>query len=130
MELDIRAGKRVLYKKNGSSWLVGEIGGGNASITENGLYLPIWTKNTKNDCTLVNIKDIFLEAVEVQPWIKDYSESYMTKEKYLAFIESEDFDKAHETAYFSDGDYCYYPVSKFSRNWIEKQPFDFIVRSD
>ena len=27
-------------------------------------------------------------------------------------------------------EYVYYPVSKFSKGWIEKQPFDYIVRND
>ena len=52
----------------------------------------------------------------------------MTKEDYINFIKSEEFERAQENAYFTDGEYIYYPVSKFSKSWIEKQPFNYIVR--
>ena len=54
----------------------------------------------------------------------------MTKEDYIIFTESEDFERARENAYFTDGEYVYYPVSKFSKSCIEKQPFEYVVRSD
>ena len=49
---------------------------------------------------------------------------------YIKFIESDEFDKRLENACVSDGEYGYYPVSKYSRQWLEKQPFDYIVRGD
>ena len=131
MELNIHAGMRVLYKKNGSNWLIGEMGGGNASITEHGLFLPIWSINKEEtDCTLININDIFFDAVKLDDWVKDYPQYYMTKEEYIKLTQEEDFDRQRENAYVTDGEYIYYPVSKFSKSWIEKQPFDYIVRSD
>ena len=131
MELNIHAGMRVLYKKNGSNWLIGEMGGGNASITEHGLFLPIWSINKEEtDCTLININDIFFDAVKLDDWVKDYPQYYMTKEEYIKLTQEEDFDRQRENAYVTDGEYMYYPVSKFSKSWIEKQPFDYIVRSD
>ena len=48
----------------------------------------------------------------------------------IKLTEEEDFDRQRENAYVTDGEYMYYPVSKFSKSWIEKQPFDYIVRSD
>ena len=132
MELNIRAGMRVLYKKNSSNWLIGEIGGGNAAINEDGLFLPIWSgKNNlsnEHDCTLVNVNDIFLDAAPLDESIKMYKEYFMTKDEYINFIESDEFEKNIENAHFSDGEYIYYPVSKYSKSWIEKQPFDYIVR--
>lgn len=142
MELNIRAGMRVLYKKNGSNWLVGEISNGTASINENGLYLPIWAEHelekvhSKNytwdepDCSLININDIFFDAFPLEDWVKDYPKYFMTKEDYIKFIESDEFDRHLENACVSDGEYGYYPISKYTRAWIEKQPFKYVVRSD
>jgi hypothetical protein len=128
MELNIRAGMRVLYKKNNSNWLVGEIGGGNAALDENGLYLPIWTMTDKSDCTLVNINDIFFDAHIVDDTWKDYN-ILLTKNEYIKIIEEEEnFIKSIERAYVSDGEYYYYPITKFNRTWLEKQPFDYVVR--
>ena len=52
----------------------------------------------------------------------------MNKEQYIQWIESEEFERNLEHAYVSDGEYVYYPVSKYNKTWIEKQPFEFIVR--
>ena len=56
--------------------------------------------------------------------------SFCAKEEYIELIESEDFDRQSESAYVSDGEYGYYPVSKFTKNWLEKQPFDYIIRGE
>lgn len=134
MELNIRAGMRVLYKKNSSNWLIGEIGGGNATINEDGLFLPIWSEknnsSNEHDCTLVNVNDIFFDAKPLDSYLKDYDDMFMPKEEYIKIIERDDenFVKALEQAYVSDGEYYYYPITKFNRTWIEKQPFDYVVR--
>ena len=142
MELDIHAGKRILYKKNNNSWNVGELALAQAQLKADGLFLPVYPQELfyiihSNSYTwdepeyiYVNINDIFLEAMPLEDWMKDYSEYFMTKEQYADFVESEDFDKATENAYVSDGEYYYYPVSKYTRNWIEKQPFKYIIRSN
>lgn len=132
MALDIYAGKRVLYKNGNSGWLIGTIMEGQANITPLGIFIPIIPKgvNPDEEYHYAEINNIFLEAYPLDDWVKDYSQYYMTKEEYLNFIESEDFERARENAYFTDGEYIYYPVSKFSKNWIEKQPFEYIVRSD
>ena len=142
MDFNIHAGMRVLYKKNGSNWRVGELGAGHACINKDGLYLPIFDKDEfdrlhskewdweEPENVLTNINDIFFDATELDDWVKDYPKYFMKKEEYIKFIESDEFEKAQENAYFTDGEYVYYPVSKYSRNWIEKQPFDYIVRSD
>lgn len=124
MEFDIHAGKRVLYKVNGH-WNVGQLEAGAAVLDKNGLYLPIVNRQD-----YVNINDIFFDAVPVNDYIKDYKEYFMTREEYIQFIESEDFVKNIENAYVSDGEYMYYPVSKYNKNWIEKQPFKYIVRNN
>ena len=138
MELNIRAGMRVLYKHNNSNWLIGRLRPGAAVMTDNGLYLYVWTNDTVAEgdkdedeyVASVNINDIFFDAVKLDDWIKDYPQYFMTKEDYIKLTQEEDFDRQRENAYVSDGEYMYYPVSKFSKSWIEKQPFDYVVRGD
>ena len=135
MELDIHEGKRVLYKHDGQ-WHVGTLTEAhNTVLTQKGLYLTIipiefgdkdWTEVPFMHDAEIN--DIFLDAMPLDDYLKDYSNIFMTKEEYIDFIESEDFIKATEQAYVSDGEYYYYPISKYNKNWIEKQPFDYVVR--
>jgi len=132
MELDIHEGKRVLYKHNGQ-WKVGELTEAhNTKLTNKGLYLSIIPKEfIGQDASYLHdaeINDIFLDATPVEDYWRDYKDIFMTKEEYIKFIESEDFIKASEQAYVSDGEYYYYPISKYNKNWIEKQPFEYVVR--
>jgi len=132
MKLDIHAGKRVLYKNGNSGWLVGTLQETkSAEVNEQGVWLPVIPKDTdsKKEIHWAEINNIFLEAFPLDDWVKDYPQYYMTKKEYIVFMESEDFERARETAYFTDGEFIYFPVSKYSKNWIEKQPFDYIVRS-
>ena len=136
MKLDIYAGKRVLYKHQ-NQWHIGELSSDmHPEINEKGLYLFIvpyeYIGLTGEDVPFTHdaeINDIFLDAKPVEDYWKDYKNIFMTKEEYLNFIENdEDFIKALEQAYVSDGEYYYYPITKFSRAWIEKQPFKYVVR--
>lgn len=141
MEFDIRAGKRVLYRKN-NNWNIGELAQGSAKLDTEGLYLPIYPQEVfpqlhsssytwdEIEYTYANINDIFFDAIQLEDWIKDYKEYFMTKDEYIKFIESDEFEKNLENAFVSDGEYYYYPVSKYNKIWIEKQPFEFIVRSN
>ena len=134
MELNIRAGMRVLFKWKNSNWKTGYISEGSADVEKDGLYIPIITKSAPEEegCEAyqIEINDIFFDAIKLDDWIKDYPQYFMTKEDYIKLTEEEDFDRQRENAYVTDGEYIYYPVSKFSKSWIEKQPFDYIVRSD
>lgn len=131
MALDIYAGKHVLYKNGNSGWLVGTLQETKAAeVNEQGVWLPVIPKDVKDEIHWAEINNIFLEAFPLDDWVKDYPKYYMTKKEYIAFTENEDFERARETAYFTDGEYVYYPVSKFSKSWIEKQPFEYVVRSD
>lgn len=131
MKLDIRANKRVLYKNGNNGWLVGTlINSSIAEVNEQGLWLPVKPINNPDETHWAEINNIFLESMPLDNWITNYSEYYMTKEQYIQFINSEGFNRRLENAYFSDGEYIYYPVSKFSESWIMKQPFDHIVRYD
>lgn len=131
--LDICEGKRVLYKHKGQ-WCVGKLTEAhNTKLTEDGLFLSIIPREffSTDDIPYLHdaeINDIFLDAFEILDYFKD-SEYLMTKEDYIALIESEDFDRRFETAYVSDGEYGYYPISKFTKNWLMKQPFDYVIRS-
>ena len=126
MELDIRAGKRILYKLNGK-WNVGELAQANAYV-DKGLFLPIIRKED-TDYLMVEINDIFLESKPVEDWMRQYG-YLMTKDEYIEHIQSEDFDHKLETGYVSDGEYYYYPVGSYNKTWLMKQPFDYIVRND
>lgn len=131
MALDIYAGKHVLYKNGGSGWMIGTIKETNsAEVNSSGVWIPIVPDKFEDEIHWAEINNLFLDAMPINEWIKDYPEYYMTKEDYITFIDSEDFERAREQAFFTDGEYIYYPVSKYSKNWIEKQPFDYIVRSN
>ena len=133
MELNIYAGKRILYKHDGQ-WLVGLLSRRKPNITAKGLYLFIVPKEfmelEDKDTPFVHdaeINDIFFEAQPVEDWMRQYH-NLMTKEEYIAFIESEDFERNLEQAWVSDGEFYYYPISKYTKNWLEKQPFEYVVR--
>lgn len=130
MERNIHAGMRVLYKQGNSNWMIGTIMEGNAEINTSGIYIPIIPKGqtAEEEIHYTELNNLFTDAVQLNDWVKDYKEYYMTKEEYIQFIESEDFNKALENAYVTDGEYMYYPVSKYTKTWIEKQPFDYITR--
>jgi hypothetical protein len=138
MKLDIHAGKRVLYKDaNGGGWQVGEIDLQPAIVNNKGVWFSIIPREfigkpeEEIDYThLAEINDIFLDAIPLEEWLKSYKEYFMTREEYIEFVQSENFEKAYENSYVSDGEYIYYPVSKYTKNWIEKQPFDYIVRGE
>lgn len=137
MNLDIHAGKRVLYKDGGSGWLIGEIDAQPAEVNEKGVWLAIipqqFIGKPANEIEYVKyseINQIFTETTELDQGVKFYPEYYMKKDKYIEFMESDDFERASENAYFTDGEYVYYPVSKYSKGWIEKQPFNYIVRGN
>ena len=135
MELNIRAGMRVLYKHDGK-WNVGELADSqSAVVNEKGLFLYIIPKDfigmPYKDIPYLHdaeINDIFLEAHIVDESWKDYN-ILLKKDEYIKIIEEEEsFIKSIEKAYVSDGEYYYYPITKFNRTWLEKQPFDYVVR--
>lgn len=129
MDLKIHKGMRVLYKHNGQ-WEVGELTEiHNTILTDKGLFLSIISNASHESIHEVELNDIFFEAKPVEDWMAQYG-YLMPKEKYIEFIQSEDFDKNIEHAYVSDGEYYYYNVNKYSEQWLNKQPFDFIVREE
>lgn len=128
MNLNIHAGMRVLYKRD-NVWTAANLPTGSAELNSKGLWIPIIPVDT-DEMEYAEINSLFLDAFQINEWYKAYSDYFMTKEEYINFIESDEFDKQLENAYVSDGDYGYYPVSRYNRNWIEKQPFDYIVRGE
>lgn len=133
MDLKIHKGMRVLYKHNGQ-WEVGELTEvQNTVLTDKGLFLSIipseFIGGTAPYYHDAELNDIFFEAKPVEDWMTQYG-YLMPKEKYIEFIQSEDFDKNIEHAYVSDGEYYYYNVNKYSEQWLNKQPFDYIVREE
>ena len=134
MDLKIHNGMRVLYKHNGQ-WCVGKLTNQmSPELNEKGLFVFVIPKDYMDTEEVpylhdVEINDLFLEAVPVEDWMSQYG-YLMPKEKYIEFIQSEDFDKNIEHAYVSDGEYYYYNVNKYSEQWLNKQPFDYIVREE
>lgn len=134
MDLKIHNGMRVLYKHNGQ-WCVGKLTNQmSPELNEKGLFVFVIPKDYMDAEEVpylhdVEINDLFLEAVPVEDWMSQYG-YLMPKEKYIEFIQSEDFDKNIEHAYVSDGEYYYYNVNKYSEQWLNKQPFDYIVREE
>lgn len=135
MELNIRAGMRVLYKHD-NKWNIGELAySQNTVVNEKGLFLYIIPKEfigmPEKDIPYLHdaeINDIFFEAHIVDEAWKDYN-ILLKKDEYIKIIEEEEsFIKSIEKAYVSDGEYYYYPITKFNRTWLEKQPFDYVVR--
>lgn len=129
MENKIHAGMRVLYKQGGNNWLVGTIHKGEAEVNEQGVWIPIVPKGLtwEEQIDYAEINNIFTDGVEVEDWMKS---SLLTKEEYIKITQEEDFHRSTEAAWVSDGEYYYYPISKFSDTWIMKQPFDYILRNN
>ena len=129
MELNIRAGMRVLYKQGNSNWMTGTIYNGTGEINEQGLWIPIIPLGAtwEDEIHYAEINQIFLDATPLDNWMK---ERLIPKNKYIEFINGEDFDKHLEQAWVSDGEYYYYPISKYNEIWINKQPFDYVIRSE
>lgn len=137
MGTGLHAEQRVLYKDGNSGWLVGTICRGKAEVNERGVWLPIipieFATMEPDEVPYIHhaeINNIFSDATKVEDWMKDYPEYFMTKEAYADFVESEEFNKSLEISYVCDGDYYYYPISKYTRSWIEKQPFKYVIRRD
>ena len=131
METNIRAGQRVLYKDGGSSWLVGIVDRGNAEVNEQGVWIPIiplqFTSMAREDVPYIQhaeIGNLFTDSHPVEEWMNKF-----TKEEYIQFMKEDGFEKAIESAWVSDGEYYYYPVSTYTEKWINKQPFNYIIRS-
>ena len=132
METKIHAGQRILYKDGNSGWLVGIIDNGNAEVNEQGIWIPIvplrFADMAREDVPYIQyaeLNNLFTEGQPVEDWMKPY---LIEKEDYIKIINSEDFERALEEAWVSDGEYYYYPVSTYTEKWIDKQPFTYIMR--
>lgn len=133
METKIRAGQRVLYKDGNSGWLVGIVKQGYAEVNEQGVWIPIiplrfidMEEDNVPYIQYAEINTLFTEGQPLDEWMKPM---LLNKEEYIQFIKSEDFERAMENAWVSDGEYYYYPVSTYTENWVNKQPFNYILRS-
>lgn len=131
--INIHAGQRILYKHIGQ-WKIGELDTIPPIINDKGVFFYIipyeFIGKPHNEVKYVDdaeINNLYLEAKPVEEWMREYKQ-LITKDEYLQIIQEEDFDKNGETAYVSDGEYYYYPINKFTEQWLNKQPFDFIVR--
>lgn len=132
MEINIRAGQRVLYKDGNSGWLVGIIDNGDAEVNEQGLWLPIiplrFADMEPDEIPYIQyaeINNVFLDGRPLDGWMRP-----MSKADYIKFVQSEDFERNLENAWVCDGEYYYYPVSTYTENWLNKQPFSYILRSE
>lgn len=121
MEFNAYAGQRVLYKINGHNWKVGTLV--DASFEEEGLYFSIHDLDNENYNISVPINNIFFNARKLEDWETAYIYS---KEHFLELIENEEVSSKNNEAWMSDGEYAYYTIGKWNKNWITKQPFKYI----
>lgn len=128
MDINLYAGQRVLYKKNGG-WRVGTLPPGNMSLTTEGLFANVFDLKDQKFEKNVNVNNLYLKGFILEDWAKS-PEYCMSKEDFIKYIHSDNFIQQPCTAYVSDGEYAYYPVNKFHENWINKQPFDYFVVSE
>lgn len=133
METKVHAGQRVLYKDGNSGWLVGIVKQGHAEVNELGVWIPIIPLrfiDIEDDnipyIQYAEIGTLFTDGHPLDEWMKS---ALLDKEEYIQLIKGEDFERALESAWVSDGEYYYYPISKFNETWISKQPFTYILRS-
>ena len=133
METKIRAGQRVLYKDGNSGWLVGIVDMGNAEVNESGIWIPIiplrFADMAREDVPYIQyaeISTLFTEGRPLESWMRP---ALIDKTEYIKIINDEEFERTLESAWVSDGEYYYYPVSTFTEKWINKQPFSYILRS-
>lgn len=130
--INIHAGQRVLYKHNGQ-WNVGKLTNQMPpEFTEKGLFVFVIPKDYMDAEEVpylhdAEINNLYLDAKPVEDWMVEYNQ-LIAMNDYIDIVNDEDFDKNSETAYVSDGEYYYYPINKFTEQWLNKQPFDFIVR--
>jgi len=128
MEINLHAGQRVLYKKNGA-WRAGTLPPGAMNLTTEGLFANILDVQDKHFEKNINVNGLYLNGFELDDWAKS-PEYCMPKQKFIEYMHSDDFIQQPHTAFVSDGEYAYYPVNKFHENWINKQPFEYIVVGD
>lgn len=124
MDIKLKAGLRVLYKKNGN-WKAGVLQPGTVDLTSEGLYVNIFDVTDQHLEKRVNANTLYLNCTELEDWMKD--SCLLSKADFLAAMEEQTFCAGD--AFVSDGEYAYYPVSKYHEAWINKQPFDFIFIS-
>jgi len=126
MELNIRAGARILYKNGNSGWLIGTVQKTeSAEVNEKGVWIPVQPINNEEEIHFAEINNIFTDCTLIEDWMRP---GLLTKKEYIDIIQSDNFEKNLEHAWVSDGEYAYYYVSKYTENWIMKQPFDYILR--
>lgn len=121
--INIYAGQRVLYKDN-FNWRVGILLDSTTALKTKGLFLTVQdlTDSTEH---FVEINNIYLNAVELT-WEKDEPETLIPIEDFIEDVEDNLFTNSDGIGYVSDGEYKYYPIT-FKKNWLEKQPFKYIV---
>lgn len=123
--LNMYGGQRILFKENGK-WAAGNLKLDGAHLTEKGLFFDVET-STGTTAT-VGFEDLFLHARKLEDWEldPDYG-TLVSKEDFIEDIKEERVVAAEGTAYMSDGEYQYYSVPRLNENWLNKQPFDYIV---
>lgn len=119
METNIYKGQRVLFKAIGG-WQAGTLD--STVLNADGLYFNII--NLNNETVQVRIENIFFNARILEDWEEDY---LYNVEDFFQKIADGDITSQTHSAWMSDGEYAYYSVAKWSRNWINKQPFKYIL---
>ena len=128
MEFNAYAGQRVLYKTKEHGWQVGELFGTN--LKEDGLYFYVHKLNDACNTT-VPIENIFFDTRKLEDWELEPGYGILIrKEDFIEDIKEGRVSASEGTAYMSDGEYQYYSVPRLNENWLNKQPFDYVVWID
>lgn len=115
----IYMGMRVLFK-NGHGWEVGELQ--SAALTDELTFSIIDVEG--KEVKWITADNIFFNARYLEGWEKDY---LYTKESFILGIKAEQFTQNMRSAWMSDGEYVYYSVARWNENWINKQPFKYVL---
>ena len=115
----IYAGMRVLFK-NGHGWEVGELH--SATLTDELTFSVINIEG--EEIKWITADNIFFNTRFLEPWEQSY---VMTKDEFLQKVEDEEIIPQANSAWMSDGEYAYYSVGRWNENWINKQPFEYVL---
>jgi hypothetical protein len=115
---DIYKGMRVLFKKN-HGWQIGELY--SAKLDDNLTFSVIDING--DEITDITGDNIFFNTRVLDEWEQDY---VYNKEDFLQRYEDGEFSPTTHTAWVSDGEYVYYRVDKWNKNWLSKQPLSYV----
>lgn len=111
-------GMPILFK-NGYGWQSGKLF--RADLNNNLTFSVL--DNNEHQIDNISCENIFFHAHRLEDWEYDY---LYDKEEFLERYQDEEFTPITHSAFVSDGVYVYYRVDKWNKNWLDKQPFEYV----